>query len=1106
MRRGKPRRNALARFKILLNNIRGYKTKEAMLKRIVAEEEPVIMAVVETKLNDDDVVEIPGYLVKRVNRDEDGGGVLMMYRKCLKKILVVTAEIKIHNAEMLWSKLDNCGVKTKIGVIYMPQESRTTVPQLKEVYQEIEKEVADAQQSGESIIIMGDMNCKVGDAIKGNIEVVTTGGRLLTKLLKKYKLKMVNADCCCEGLWTRIEGASRSVLDYVIVFEDDIHLVEKMQIDEEKDITPYYVEKCGGEVIRQYTDHCMITTMMKMNCQVERSRTYAMVLDEKGYQKFKEKLEEEKVSKILEEGDIRQTYPEWSKKVMELKKSCSKRVKIQKKWKVCRKLTAVKRRITRQLKKTNDKEEIRKLRERKNIIKQQIEEEEHKKENARINKIVEEIKKGGGVNSNTFWEVRRKLCGRPDEKAHAMMNREGKMCEEPEEIKKIYMEWFQELLTTREGESKTEKQAEEIVEMVWKSMEAIAKKQPPRITSREEVQDIVKKLDPKKAKDEDSWKNDIIKEGGEEMISSITNIVNAVDSQRVIPHEWQRMQIKATHKAGPRYQMSNKRGLFLTNNVSKVYERVVKERNKENFINGITEWQTGGVNNRAPVDNVMTTTAIIEQNNYLKKNTYLVFTDAEKCFDKLWLKDGINELWRCGTDVRDCVMIKKLNEKAEITVQTPVGNTEPFQLNEIVRQGSVYGPQICIASMDKINLMGKDIRTHYSPDLAIQAVVFVDDVTGAGGVHQINNTIYNCSMMEERKKMTFNNKRGKTEYMIVGKAKKEEIRTVSKRVKKGVISRVNEHKLLGTWIDEDGSYEVNIEKKKEKLPYMLSTTKRQASPKTIGRYTMEARLKLAEAVILQSILVNVEGFPYFKNAEIKQLESVQLSILTNLLELPKTTPYCALLMEVGWWPMKDRLSYKKLMLYHNIVRSDDRRVIKKILSAQEREVRPTTWLAAVERDIRKYKIQLNAKETLKSTWKREVKRRINEEVELELRQKCNNSAKARIVKEDKFERKGYLQGKVDTKTAKKILLARLNMCKLPANYKQDGKGTCHLCEEGEGTTEHYFRCVQVNRLKKVCGVKVEHLMSQDMMEMRNVANFLEKVEIMLEPGMKKWNF
>ena len=913
MRRGKPRKNALDQFKILLNNVRGYKSKETMLKRIVAEEEPVIMAIVETKLNDEDVVEIPGYKVKRVNRDEEGGGVMLLYRKCLKKVLIVTAEIKLHNAEMLWCKLDNGTVKSKIGVVYMPQESRTTLSQLKEVYQEIEKEIAEAQQRGESLILLGDLNCKVGDVIKGNVNEVTKGGRLLIKMMKKFKLKLVNADCCCEGIWTRIEGMSRSVLDYVIVFKDDIHLVERMQVDEEKDITPYYVERIGGEDVRRYTDHSMITTMMKLNYQAEKSKTYAMVMDDEGYKKFREKLKEDKVSEILDGDDIRQTYTIWSKKVMEIKDSCSKRVKIKKRWKVCRKLTAAKKKITRQLKKTTDKDRIKKLRERKKIIKQQIEEEEQKKEKTRINKIVEEVKKGGGVNSNTFWEVRRKLGGRPDEKAHAMMNKEGVMCEEADEIKKIHADWFQELLTTRDGETKIEKEAEEIVEMVWKSMEAIAKRQPPRVTTGEEVQEIVKKLDPKKAKDADLWKNDIIKEGGEEMITSITKIINKVDSQMVIPIEWQRMEIKTTHKSGPKYQMSNKHGLFLTNNASKVYERVVKERNKENFIKGITEWATGGVNNRAPVDNVMTTTAIIEQNKYLKRNTYLIFTDAEKCFDKLWLKDGISELWRCGTDVRDCVMIKKLNEQAEITVKTPVGNTEPFHLNEIVRQGSVYGPQICIASMDKINLMGKDIKTYYSPDLIIQAVLFVDDVTGAGGIHQINNTIYNCNMMEERKKMTFNNKRGKTEYMVVGKAK-EEVRTASKKVKKGVINRVDEHKLLGSWIDEDGSYGVNIEKKREKLPYMLSTTRRQASPKNIGVYSMESRLKLAETVVLQSILVNVEGFPSYKDVEIKQLESVQLNILTDLLELPKTTPYCALLMEVGWWPMKDRLSYKKLML------------------------------------------------------------------------------------------------------------------------------------------------------------------------------------------------
>ena len=66
--------------------------------------------------------------------------------------------------------------------------------------------------------------------------------------------------------------------------------------------------------------------------------------------------------------------------------------------------------------------------------------------------------------------------------------------------------------------------------------------------------------------------------------------------------------------------------------------------------------------------------------------------------------------------------------------------------------------------MDKINI-GKNIRTYYSPDLSIMVVVCLNNVTGIGGKEAANNTIYNCGLMEERKKMTFNNKNGKTEYL-----------------------------------------------------------------------------------------------------------------------------------------------------------------------------------------------------------------------------------------------------------------------------------------------------------------------------------------------------
>ena len=53
-------------------------------------------------------------------------------------------------------------------------------------------------------------------------------------------------------------------------------------------------------------------------------------------------------------------------------------------------------------------------------------------------------------------------------------------------------------------------------------------------------------------------------------------------------------------------------------------------------------------------------------NRYLNKESYSVYTDAEKCFDLLDLNNGVVELWRCGTDVRDCIMIKRLNERARI--------------------------------------------------------------------------------------------------------------------------------------------------------------------------------------------------------------------------------------------------------------------------------------------------------------------------------------------------------------------------------------------------------------------------------------------------------
>ena len=110
---------------------------------------------------------------------------------------------------------------------------------------------------------------------------------------------------------------------------------------------------------------------------------------------------------------------------------------------------------------------------------------------------------------------------------------------------------------------------------------------------------------------------------------------------------------------------------------------------------------------------------------------------------------------------------------------------------------------------------------------------------------------------------------------------------------------------------------------------MISTTKNQAHPKNIGILAVDARLNLAEIVVLRSIMHNAEGFHHYHDKELMELEKVQHTILVGVLELPGSTPYYPLLMETGWWLMSARLAYKKLMLYQNIITSDSKRVTKK---------------------------------------------------------------------------------------------------------------------------------------------------------------------------------
>ena len=130
--------------------------------------------------------------------------------------------------ESMWMVIDNNKVKIRLGLIYAPQECRTKKEKLKIMYNDIQNQVMQADENNQKTLLLGDFNCKIGEEIKGNRSDVSKGGKLLLKMADRNQLSILNKSELCEGLWTRTDKKTKSVLDYIMVDKDSENTLQKM--------------------------------------------------------------------------------------------------------------------------------------------------------------------------------------------------------------------------------------------------------------------------------------------------------------------------------------------------------------------------------------------------------------------------------------------------------------------------------------------------------------------------------------------------------------------------------------------------------------------------------------------------------------------------------------------------------------------------------------------------------------------------------------------------------------------------------------------------------------------------------------------------------------
>ena len=182
----------------------------------------------------------------RKERKGKGGGCLIAYKKDIET-LVTEIQTEESACEALWIKVGNDTTKIKIGTVYMPGE-KTPKKTLENAYREIEAEIV-CESDLEEYIVCGDFNAK----LKFSDSLESPAGRIMQSFINRNGLHVINQCTQCIGKWTRQEGNSKSVIDFVLSKNDA--LVSQMVIDEPKDFSVLYYKTTEGETRKIYSDH-----------------------------------------------------------------------------------------------------------------------------------------------------------------------------------------------------------------------------------------------------------------------------------------------------------------------------------------------------------------------------------------------------------------------------------------------------------------------------------------------------------------------------------------------------------------------------------------------------------------------------------------------------------------------------------------------------------------------------------------------------------------------------------------------------------------------------------------------------------------------------------
>ena len=1101
VRRSRRKKSAIA-SNLFYSNINGFKGKSTSLKQILEKINSNIVVLCETKVANVNKIKqmMPQYdIIDRCIKLGKGGIVIATRKNIFGSFINVTSS---KNENILVGRI-SVGIKSiRIIACYAPQET-----DLKEVreefFEDVSIEVNKSRMSAEEFIIVGDLNSKLVVDKENTMINESPNGKLLLDFVKGQSLEVLNfSDKCC-GDWTHVirTTGQASRLDYILTTKEFYKQIDSMEIDETCLLCPFSLIRSKGQDIQQFSDHNSFTVQLRIprgykDKSITKNRKCWKITEEglSLYHKITNDGEDQGIElpSVADDEDNYDALEEYMDTCMEkcfksfiprnrnenkvtgkYSKMISSLLKFYKKGKTQRKVVKM---YIQTINNVNI-EEVAELRSR------------------RFAERLKQLSVDDKFSLDAFWKLKKSYVN----KSSVLSSVENDLGVEVFGTTAIINEYRNEFMSRLSPVIMDEelKRFEEMtLEMSKLCVEMSGTVITPNFTE-EELDAAIGQLKTGKSCP-DNFPPEAFIYGGKELRNFILHVVNMVKNKQEIPPKWIIFKIVTLYKnKGSLKKLVNQRGIFLTPVISKIFEKLIKNRTSDKTAK-VCLWQAGSRNNRSPADQTFLVRSAINHALYLNKPLFLTLYDFRQCFDKIWLEDALLSLWKLGVDDDMLKLISAMNERSEGTVKTTAGESESFKLGPNAKQGTVLGPILSSASIAECCEEQREGGAMIG-SLSIRSLAYVDDLMGMNHtVRDVHQSHKGVVFFSRKKRVDLNEE--KCVILPINVTDKDAIPVLYVNGRELDVVAVT--KYLGDVFNSKGNNNDLIADRVNKGIACMVSSLALASEITLGAYLIKTLISLYKVIFVQVTTFNSRAWDNLTKLQISKLQTVQLKFLKRILHAPSSTTNCFTFMELGILPIEFNINIAQLNFLHHILTLDVSDPVHQAYNQQKLFEFEKNWYNEVKMLRRKFELQESEEEIMrmsKEKWNSIVADKVTKFAidylnnENSLKSKTSHHPRRTTLQTQEYF--DYLCP-ADARLLFSIRSGTLDL-KTLRRYRYDSEDTlCRLCEKEDETVDHIVnRCMELDRRTNI--TDVNSILREDIQEVvGRVKAFVTRIDEM----------